>query len=137
MTETSNDFDWHADSSIAVREQPALAVYQNPYGQIVIRRERSWDEENDCFIPVAKENALAIVHAILEAAGMEHAYLYEQRPGCLCNDIDWPEGPIQPRVTAMMAARPDIDWKAVNEDADAAGLSDERQEMEPLAPTDP
>ena len=117
MTDASNsDFNWRSDASIAVCEQRSIAVYKISYGQIVVRRERSWDEEDDCFIPIAQENVLTVVRAILEAAGMEHVYLYKQGPGDLCHDIDWPEGPIQPRVAAMMALRPDIDWKAVNED---------------------
>ena len=44
-------FDWISGDSIAVREQPAIAIYRSAYGHVTIRRERSWDEEEDCFIP--------------------------------------------------------------------------------------
>jgi hypothetical protein len=113
---TSTEFDWREDDAIIVREQPAIAVYLNSYGQVTLRRERAWNEEEDCFIPIARENVLTVVRAILLAAGYEHAHLYEQRPGGCCYDIDWPEGPFSRREVAMMAARPDIDWKAVNKD---------------------
>jgi len=111
MTDTSDTFDWSADDSVAVREQPSLAVYSNRYGQVVIGRERSWDEEDDCFIHISNETVLTIVGAILRAAGMDDVQLYRQN-GTACYDIDLP---IRPEVAAMMAARPDIDWKAALE----------------------
>ena len=113
---TSTEFDWRENDSIMVREQPAIAVYLNNYGQVTLRRERSWNEEEDCLIPIARENVLTVVRAVLLAAGYEHARLYEQRPGGCCYDIDWPEGPFSRREVAMVAARPDIEWKAVNKD---------------------
>jgi hypothetical protein len=66
MTTPEDTFDWASDVSVALREQPAVAVYQNQYGQVVLRRERSWDEEDDCFIPIAQENVLTVVEAILK-----------------------------------------------------------------------
>jgi hypothetical protein len=43
---------------------------ENPYGQVVLRRERASDEEADAFIPIAQENVLTIVGGYLGAAGM-------------------------------------------------------------------
>jgi hypothetical protein len=79
---------------IAVREQPALAVYLNNYGQVTLRRERSWDEEDDCFIQITKENVLTVVRAILVAAGMEDLNLYSQH-GMACRTSS-ARGSIQP-----------------------------------------
>ena len=98
MTDTSADFDWTSNESIAVHEQPAIAVYCNSYGQVVLRRERSWDEEEDCFIPIARENVLTIVRAILVAADMEDCQLHRVLGDSdgLCEfgeDIEWPEKP--------------------------------------------
>jgi hypothetical protein len=112
MTDTSTEqFSWAENESVAVREQPSIAVYQNNHGQVVLRRERSWDEEDDCFIPVAKENVLTIVRAILVAAEMDDLYLY-QSTGALCHDVEWPG--VRPAIAARMEDRPDIDWNEAN-----------------------
>ncbi|MGH6792379.1 MAG: hypothetical protein ACRECF_06540 [Methyloceanibacter sp.] len=93
----ASDFDWTSNNnSIAVREQPAIAVYLNSYGQVTLRRARSWDEEDDCFIPIAQENVLTVVGAILRAAGMDDVRLYRQLgdgPFAACEDIDISEEP--------------------------------------------
>jgi len=94
------EFDWASDDSIAVREQPALAIYSNRYGQVVIRRERNWDEEDDCFIQISTENVLTIVAAILRAADMVDIKLYRQN-GMACYDVDLPALPIRPAVAAI------------------------------------
>ncbi|MDQ7251652.1 hypothetical protein [Dongia sedimenti] len=44
----SSDFDWRSDAdSIVCQEQPRTAVYRSPTGQVVIRQERSWDQDED------------------------------------------------------------------------------------------
>jgi hypothetical protein len=83
---TNQEFDWTADESVAVQEQPAIAVYPNPVGQVVIRRQRSWDEEDDSFVHISRGNVLTIVGAILAAAGMDDIRLYRQH-GMSCEDI--------------------------------------------------
>jgi hypothetical protein len=89
------DFDWSSDDSIALCDQPSVAVYANRYGQIVLRRERAWNEEEDPCIPIAQENVLAIIGAILRAAGMEDVRLYRETfqfaYGAGCEDIELPE----------------------------------------------
>jgi hypothetical protein len=82
------DFNWASDDSVAVQTQPAIAVYPNDCGQVTLRRERAWNEEDDCFIPIATENVLIVVDAILKAAGMDDVKLYRERPGGLCSDIE-------------------------------------------------
>jgi hypothetical protein len=81
------DFDWKSDDSIAVCEQPAIAVYENKCGQVTLRRERSWDEEDDVFIPIAKDNVLTVIAHILRAAGMFDIELIRARDGGGSEDV--------------------------------------------------
>ncbi len=53
---------------MAVGEQRAVAVYPNPDGDLVIRQERAWDEEEDHIIIVRIENAERLAQAIIRAA---------------------------------------------------------------------
>jgi hypothetical protein len=63
---TTKDFDWYGDSeSVVVRHQPAIAVYLNPHGEVVIRQEGQYDEDH--WIYVTRDNALKVAQAILEA----------------------------------------------------------------------
>ncbi len=39
------EFDWGSDESVVLQEQPAVAVYENTRGLIVILRRREWDED--------------------------------------------------------------------------------------------
>jgi hypothetical protein len=82
------DFDWTSDDSIAVHDQPAIAIYANGCGQVVLRRERSWDEEDDCFIHISKENVLTIVAGMLRAAEMFDIELIRARGGGGYEDVD-------------------------------------------------
>lgn len=50
-------FNWNDGEDIVVHEQRALAVYENKFGGIVIRQERSWDDEDDTFIVLASPGA--------------------------------------------------------------------------------
>src|SRR5262245_31897571 len=43
-----DEWKWHDNDAILIREQPAIAVYWNPHGEIVIRRE-CWPDE-DAFV---------------------------------------------------------------------------------------
>ncbi len=65
------DFDWLDDDSIAVREQSAIAVYQNRWGHLVIRQEADPYEAEDAIINVAPQNVAALVEVILRTAGLE------------------------------------------------------------------
>lgn len=113
-------------AEVAVPGQSQVTVRLS-HGEIELGQE--YDHEHHA-IYVQPDNVLRLVRAMLVMVGLEDAYLYTQRPGGLCNDLDWPEGPFSRREVAMMNARPDIDWQAVNADADAAGLSDEREDFD-------
>lgn len=68
----SADFDWHRDVAVAVRHQPAIAVYRNSIGDITIRQRGDVDpetyEENDAIVTVTRHNAAALARAILALA---------------------------------------------------------------------
>jgi hypothetical protein len=115
MSETSREFDWNAFEGDVIQQQvEKVAVYANPRGDIVIRQERRWDEEEDVFIVIARAHAFAAARAILCSAG------------------------IRPDLATMVAARPDIDWQAAMSDfdmaeaRDSAGLGEDR-----ASPRDP
>ncbi len=64
------DFDWTDDESIVLRDQPAIAVYVNPHGALVIRQERSWNEEEDTWIVIQRENVRLVALQMLAVLGM-------------------------------------------------------------------
>jgi hypothetical protein len=75
----NGDFNWWGDDeAIVVQDQAATAIYANKHGGVVLRQQRAWDEENDTYIVVARENAIRVANAILDAAG--HGDLMFYRP---------------------------------------------------------
>jgi len=63
------DFHWTDDESIVLREQPATAIYINRDGSIAIRQERMWNEDEDSFVFVRPQNAIAFAKQFLKVAG--------------------------------------------------------------------
>jgi hypothetical protein len=45
-------------------------IYTNTAGQVVLVREREWNEEEDAFVLISREHAIKVAHAILEAPVM-------------------------------------------------------------------
>lgn len=46
---------WSRDNpDLVCPAQSAIVVYQNNYGQAVIRQERAWDEEEDTYVIISK-----------------------------------------------------------------------------------
>jgi hypothetical protein len=68
----SRDFRWEPENEdIVVPEQLALAIYRNHWGQVVIRQERAWDEEEDVYVRFNVESlpkVIAKLQAIRRAA---------------------------------------------------------------------
>lgn len=60
------DFSWFSDDAVAVRGQGAIAVYQNPHGEIVIRQQQ-WPDD-DPFILIGRDHIPALIAALLKAA---------------------------------------------------------------------
>jgi hypothetical protein len=46
-------------------------------------------------IYVQPNNVLTLIRSMLRMIGMEDVHLYEQKPGGLCTDVDWPDGAIR------------------------------------------
>jgi hypothetical protein len=116
MTESSSEFDWanaQEHDCIVQQQVHRVAIYNNPHGDVVIRQERDWNEEDDPFIVIARAHAVRAAHAILDAAGLGDIEFV--RP---CNGGS-EDGPIRAEVAALAASRPDIDWHAVNRDFNA------------------
>lgn len=87
--ESEHDFDWRSHDSVICRQQDAIAIYSNRFGQAVIRRERSWDEEFDATIVIGPECAIQVAHAILTAAGHGDVQFY-RTDGFACEDVAVP-----------------------------------------------
>jgi hypothetical protein len=65
-----NDFDWDDGSAVILREQPATAIYVNPTGALVIRQQRSWDQDEDTWIVIQRENVRLVALQMLAVLGM-------------------------------------------------------------------
>ena len=65
------EFNWTDEDAVLVREQLTLAVYVNPYGQVVLRRERTLDEDDDTFIVISSEFVPQVARALMSAASHE------------------------------------------------------------------
>jgi hypothetical protein len=47
--EPKDDFEWKPENeAVLLTDRPALAVYLNPWNQIVLRTEARWDEDDPC-----------------------------------------------------------------------------------------
>jgi hypothetical protein len=62
------DFRWGSESTI-IPEQQAVAVYLNPNDDLVIRQERAWDQAEDSFVFVCRENIDAFVDKLTDLLG--------------------------------------------------------------------
>ena len=63
-----DDFDWANDDAVILHEQRATAVYHNKFGGLVIRQEKSWDEESDPYVVIGAENAVTFMEALAKRA---------------------------------------------------------------------
>jgi hypothetical protein len=62
-------FNWLDDrDDVVVGEQAAIAIYQNPNGDIVIRQKASSGEDNDSIVVVTPRDAGILAMAIMNAA---------------------------------------------------------------------
>jgi hypothetical protein len=58
-------FKWGFDNpDVAIPEQVATAVYVNPWGQVVIRQERRWDEEADPYVVIDYAHLPELIHRL-------------------------------------------------------------------------
>jgi hypothetical protein len=67
----AEDF-WTPDNEdLVVPEQPAIAIYQNSWGQVVIRQEGDWNDDEDEYIRIGPQSLPAVI-------GRLQAFLREQ-----------------------------------------------------------
>ena len=64
MNDENEDFGWRDTDAVVVRQQDAIAVYSNPDGDLVIRRRRAWDEDDDVWIVVAQTQIRTVIDAM-------------------------------------------------------------------------
>lgn len=64
MADNGTDFSWNNSDAIAVRQQDAIAVYANPDGDMVVRRRRDWNEDDDVWIVVARDQVRTVISAM-------------------------------------------------------------------------
>jgi hypothetical protein len=62
-SEWSEFFDPESEC-LTIRAQEAIAVYENAFNAVVIRRERNWDEDEDVCICVRPENLSSLIAAL-------------------------------------------------------------------------
>jgi hypothetical protein len=68
---TQDDFNWNdASGDIVVPEQAAVAVYNNPCNDVVIRQAGRYGIDEDCFVVIDPSHALTLAKAILDKAGL-------------------------------------------------------------------
>jgi hypothetical protein len=63
-------FDWINDESIVLKEQPATAIYRNRENSIVIRQQAAWDREEDTFVFITEQNAMAFLDQLCDLMGI-------------------------------------------------------------------
>ena len=63
-----DNFDWFTDASVVLQDQRATAIYRNRSNGIVIRQERTWDEESDPFMVITDENLVTFMEALAARA---------------------------------------------------------------------
>ena len=112
MRNAPDEFDWLTDPTVAVRPQPALAVYADKDGQITIREQAQWPDEQDHYVTINREHAQTIVRALLDAAGLEDIRMVRHVGGELFEDFEDFETEIRHR-------RPDLDIDAALAEFDA------------------
>ncbi|WP_407122694.1 hypothetical protein [Bradyrhizobium sp. STM 3561] len=65
MEDDGVNFSWNDDDgAVVVQHQDAIAVYSNPRGDVVIRRQHRWDEDEDTVIVITRSQAPAVIKAI-------------------------------------------------------------------------
>ncbi|WP_368507889.1 hypothetical protein [Bradyrhizobium lupini] len=67
---TYDAFDWSNDPSVVLQGQRATAIYRNKWGHLVVRQEKTWDEESDPFFVISRENCDSFLDHVCDALGI-------------------------------------------------------------------
>ena len=63
----SDDFNWSADNADLVQHSvQGVAAYVNAYGNITIRQERNWDEDEDAIVVLTLDSARLLSERLRE-----------------------------------------------------------------------
>jgi hypothetical protein len=63
----SDDFEWNAENEDVVQHSvQGVAAYINAYGNITIRQERNWDEEQDTIVVLTVDSARRLAEKLKE-----------------------------------------------------------------------
>ncbi len=62
----ADGFDWRGDPDVLAHRQLAIAVYENERGEVVIRQEADWNDDEDTYIVVAREHVPALIRRLNE-----------------------------------------------------------------------
>jgi hypothetical protein len=65
-----DEFEWTNDDSVLVPDQRALACYFNKRGELVIRQERAWDQDEDNFVFIAERNIAEFLDKLTDICGI-------------------------------------------------------------------
>ncbi|MET4493483.1 hypothetical protein [Bradyrhizobium sp. LA7.1] len=65
-----DDFDWSSDPSVVLQGQRATAVYRNKWGHLVVRQEKTWDEDSDPFFVISRESCDTFLDRICDVLGV-------------------------------------------------------------------
>jgi hypothetical protein len=67
----SHPFDWTEDAKdVVTPTQYAIAVYENPRRQIVIRQEAPWPDDEDPIVVVDRANLQPLIDRLCDIAGI-------------------------------------------------------------------
>jgi hypothetical protein len=67
-----DDFDWSINNEdVVLREQRASAIYWNTRGDLVLRQERYWDEQDDPFLVIGRNNVHDFIDRLCEVVGIQ------------------------------------------------------------------
>lgn len=70
LDKDEDKFDWFTDDSVLLKRQPATAVYFNPAGDLVIRQEAEWNEEQDTFVFISKPYLMEFLDKLTDICGI-------------------------------------------------------------------
>lgn len=68
--EASDPFSWSDTGNVILRPQRATAIYWGQNGDLVIRHERDWDETDDTYIGVNRNQIDVFIDQLTDIAGI-------------------------------------------------------------------
>ncbi len=70
----SDDFEWSAENEDVVQHSvQGVAAYINQYGNITLRQERNWDEDQDTIVVLTLESARRLAEKLKELINSHQA----------------------------------------------------------------